>query len=273
MTSRSGDARAMASPDLLAYLIKALKTPMGMIGSGPANYSEDGKGRYCRARRCLDVIGFTINPHGARGINFTELGAAVPAARVVVFTRSNRVKAAVSRVRGRALNAACGYNNIPTGGAREAVAEKRARADPRGNWTGSACKLRDDVPVDVKVLKAALVRNYASEWVVLQTAYRDLAPRDVYEITYEDLLGDQDAALGALFRWLGKVRAFVCDGAALRSTGAGVGGGRGRTGEVRQGDGRGPAGHARQLRRDRRVPPTRGALPRATTRESSSARC
>ncbi|KAJ1457984.1 hypothetical protein M885DRAFT_614991 [Pelagophyceae sp. CCMP2097] len=194
------DARAM-----LAHLIEALKRPMGKVGdrAGRADFSEDGHGRYCRPRGCLDVIGFTLNPNRAHGVDFAELGAAVPAARAVIFMRSNRVKAAVSRVRGIALSAVCGYNNIRVGDRRLAVKDARARADPRGNWTGGACKLRADVPVDVKEFKAALVRNYVWEQLILQIAYRDLAPRDVYEVTYEDVRGDQDAALGALFRWLG----------------------------------------------------------------------
>ena len=163
---------------------------------------------------CLDIVGFTLNPQRAPDVNYTGVARASPAARVVVFLRTNRVKAALSRVRGKLLDEVCGYNNIAKGGAKRPrqggtgarshrkFDPERARTDPRADRSDGRCRLNASLPLDLDDLRAALRTNFEWEATMLRVAYA--SGRDVYEITYEDMLGDRDKALGDLFGWCGK---------------------------------------------------------------------
>ena len=64
---------------------------------------------------CLACVGFTLNVNRKPGIDYAAVAASAPDVRVVAYLRTNRVKAAVSRVRGKLLDAVCGYNNIRVG--------------------------------------------------------------------------------------------------------------------------------------------------------------
>ena len=176
--------------------------------------SKSSKPRLAAGAECLDIVGFTLNPQRAPDVNYTAVAKASPAARVVVFLRTNRVKAALSRVRGKLLDEVCGYNNIAKGGAKRPrqggtgarshrkFDPERARTDPRADRSDGRCRLNASLPLDLDDLRAALRTNFEWEATMLRVAYA--SGRDVYEITYEDMLGDRDKALGDLFGWCGK---------------------------------------------------------------------
>ena len=215
-----------------AHLKLALVEPVGKVGSVKAAARLAARAgspeRLCARSKpekpCLACVGFTLNVNRKPGIDYAAVAASAPDVRVVAYLRTNRVKAAVSRVRGKLLDAVCGYNNIRVGdnkrakeGAERAPKKRDARADwSTGAWrrhvvspgelqpTVGHCKLNATLPVDVGEIKDALLVNWHWEAAMLGVV-DTLRARNVSVrmVAYEHFLEDRDRALAGLFDFLG----------------------------------------------------------------------
>ena len=63
----------------------------------------------------LDILGFTMNPLHAEKADYMRLAKEVPNLKLVVLTRTNQVKMALSGVRGKMLHQKCGISNLKEG--------------------------------------------------------------------------------------------------------------------------------------------------------------
>lgn len=132
-----------------AHLKLALVEPVGKVGSVKAAARLAARAgspeRLCARSKpekpCLACVGFTLNVNRKPGIDFAAVAASAPDVRVVAYLRTNRVKAAVSRVRGKLLDAVCGYNNIRVGDnkrAKEGAERAPKKRDARADWSTGA---------------------------------------------------------------------------------------------------------------------------------------
>lgn len=155
--------------------------------------------------RCLAAVGFTLNTNRKPNLDYVALAKSAPGVRVVLYLRTNRVKAAVSRVRGKLLDAVCGYNNIRTGAGRRAAKDQTAlaSADPRADVSSGRCRLNASLPVDVGDIKDALLINWRWEAATLAVVAKiEAAGVPVKRIAYEHFLGNRDASIAAVFDFL-----------------------------------------------------------------------
>lgn len=140
-------------------------------------------------------------------LDYVSIAKSAPDVKVVVYLRTNRVKAAISRVRGKMLDTVCGYNNIRVGKRAKANKtkgkDKAARVDPRADMSTGHCKLNATIPVDIAEIKDALLVNWNWESAMLRIV-DDIrtAGIPVLKIAYEHFLGDRDASLANLFDFL-----------------------------------------------------------------------
>ena len=199
-----------------AHLKLALLEPVGKVGSvdAVARLAEraaagDVARPLCARPRgsgapCLACVGFTLNPNRKPDVDYVAVAKSAPDVRVVVFLRTNRVKAAISRVRGKLLDSVCGYNNIRVGKrAKDAPKTPPRVDDPRADMSTGHCKLAPTLAVNVSDVRDALVVNWNWEKVMLDTVATLRAEGlPVLQISYEEFLGDRDAALGRLFDFL-----------------------------------------------------------------------
>ena len=94
-----------------AHLKLSLREPVGKVeGDAVERWA-----RFRNASTTASVVGFTLNVNRKPKLDYVAIAESASKTRVVHYRRSNRVKAAVSRVRGKLLDSVCGYNNIRTG--------------------------------------------------------------------------------------------------------------------------------------------------------------
>lgn len=101
--------------------------------------------------------------------------------QLVVFTRSNSVKMALSGVRGRLLHQKCGISNIKE---------------------GMSCSIPDKISWGLDNFITDMNFDADRTHRFMDVAYAMGIP--VYELTYEDLQSDTHGTMAKLFEWLGK---------------------------------------------------------------------
>ena len=196
------------SADWLEYLSSALREPITRYDTIRARtfnetaiinrrrkqlYGDDEMDKRWHA---LDLVGFSICPSiHAFELDLRELAAVAPQTYLVVYIRTNKIKQAVAQLRGEKMKAEC--PNAVSRGGRLSSGDVAGKKEP--------CRVSETLHVDTEDLALALgTAFYREEHLLRQALKLSLAfNTEVYQVSYESLLGAPGPAVTALLQFLG----------------------------------------------------------------------
>lgn len=146
----------------IEYLAEALKDPMKVFPLGA--YQQ-------YTNKAWSVVGASYNPNRASYVNIKNLAKIEPAAKVVVYVRTNKVKQAVASVRARLLKKIC--NKDVVHGSCVGLSEKTLI-----NLTEFDNILQEVVATDEYNLEKTM------------TLMKGLDRKNFFHLSYEELMGD-----------------------------------------------------------------------------------